>query len=213
MARRRRRRGRPLRARDVKGFLVLAAIAAVVFAISAFFALATNNPLVAGLVIAGLVAAWVARKRRNEARAAAQAAARRARLLGYDLEDLDGLSGAEFEAWIAEVLQVAGFRTEDIRTSGDFGVDVIAEESGIRFGIQAKRYSSNVGNSAVQEANSGAQFHGCDLAAVVTQAGFTRAAIAQAERSRPPCLLIGRDEIHEMAERLRLAGAARRSHA
>ncbi len=206
----RRRRSRSLRAKDVKGLLALFALGGIFLAVSALFSFVQESPGAAFLVALGAAVAWVLRRRGLRKRAANEAEARRARLLGYDLADLDALSGAEFEAWIAEVLTAAGFRTEDIRTSGDFGVDVIAEIDGVRFGIQAKRYSSNVGNSAVQEANAGAEFHRCDVPAVVTQSGFTRAAIAQAERSQPPCLLVGRDDIHEMAERLRLAGARMR---
>ena len=191
----------------MKGILALLVLGGIFLAVSALFSFVQDRPGAALLVALGAAVAWGLRRRGLLRRAAAAAEERRARLLGYELADLDALSGAEFEAWIAEVLTAAGFRTEDIRTSGDFGVDVIAEIDGVRFGIQAKRYSANVGNSAVQEANAGAEFHRCDVPAVVTQSGFTRAAIAQAERSQPPCVLIGRDEIHEMAERLQRAGA------
>ena len=76
---------------------------------------------------------------------------------------------------------------------------------GARFGIQAKRYRSNVGNSAVQEANAGADYHDCQISAVVTQSGFTRAAREQASRLDRPCLLIGRAEIGDLARHLRAA--------
>lgn len=191
----------------MKGILALLVLGGIFLAVSALFSFVQDRPGAALLVALGAAVAWGLRRRGLLRREAAAAEARRARLLGYELADLDALSGAEFEAWIAEVLTAAGFRTEDIRTSGDFGVDVIAEIDGVRFGIQAKRYSANVGNSAVQEANAGAEFHRCDVPAVVTQSGFTRAALAQAARSQPPCVLIGRDEIHEMAERLQRAGA------
>ncbi|HAC79246.1 MAG TPA: hypothetical protein DCG06_03050 [Deltaproteobacteria bacterium] len=198
MARRRRRKKG-----SVQGTLLLLLVMGGLFVVVESFRLAGENPgvvLLALLAIGGAVYA----RRRWKAQAAEEAArAQREALLGYGLSDLDTLSGAAFEAWIAAVLQDAGFKTEDIQTSGDFGVDVIAEFEGTKFGIQAKRYKSNVGNSAVQEANAGAQFHGCSVAAVVTQSGFTRAARAQAAGMRPPCLLIGRDELPNMVHLLK----------
>ena len=202
MARRRRRKKGSL-----KGALTLLLIFAVLGAVIEGFRLARENPDVIVLgVLAGGSAIFGWRRWKTATAAQAQATAveaERDALLGYDLSDLDRLTGPAFEAWIAAVLQDAGFTTEDIQTSGDFGVDVIAEYQGTKFGIQAKRYKSNVGNSAVQEASAGAQFHGCSVSAVVTQSRFTRAAKAQAAGMRPPCLLIGRDELPEMVSILR----------
>jgi hypothetical protein len=209
MARRRRRKKGSL-----KGALPLLLIFAVLGAVIEGFRLARENPdvIVLGVLAGGsAIFGWRRWKTATAAQAQATAAeaqataaeAERDALLGYDLSDLDILTGPAFEAWIAAVLQDAGFTTEDIQTSGDFGVDVIAEYQGTKFGIQAKRYKSNVGNSAVQEASAGAQFHGCSVSAVVTQSRFTRAAKAQAAGMRPPCLLIGRDELPEMVSILR----------
>lgn len=210
MARRRRRRSKASFQNAVKLLALLGVIAVLVEG----FRLARENPdvillvfLVAGAAIFGWrrwkaqAAESVAQAQREAAESAAQA--QREAFLGYDLGDLDELSGPAFEAWIAAVLQDAGFTTEDIQTSGDFGIDVIAEYQGTKFGIQAKRYKSNVGNSAVQEANAGAQFHGCSVAAVVTQSGFTRAAKAQAAGLSPPCLLISREELPNMVQLLK----------
>ena len=209
MARRRRRKKGSL-----KGALTLLLIFAVLGAVIEGFRLARENPevIVLGMLAGGgAIFGWRRWKTATAAQAQATAVqaqataaeAERDALLGYDLSDLDILTGPAFEAWIAAVLQDAGFTTEDIQTSGDFGVDVIAEYQGTKFGIQAKRYKSNVGNSAVQEANAGAQFHGCSVAAVVTQSSFTRAAKAQAAGMRPPCLLIGRDELPNMVHILK----------
>ena len=127
-------------------------------------------------------------------------AAAQQRLAGSSLDELDAMSGSEFEAWITAVIERAGFKAENIKGSGDFGVDVVATIHGSRIGIQAKRYKRNVGNSAVQQAASGADYHRCKVAAVVTQAGFTKAAVAQAERSSPPVTLIDRTRISNMVE-------------
>ena len=151
-----------------------------------------------GVAAVGLMVLWVAWRLQVCAR-------RRKKLLGYTIKQLDQLSGLEFEQWIAVVLAESGFRTEETTASGDFGVDVIAEYGSVRFGIQAKRYSSSVGNSAVQEANAGAQYHGCGVAVVVTQSYFTRAAREQASGMTPQCLLFDRNDLPEIAARLRAA--------
>ena len=155
---------------------------------------------VAGIVLAllaGVVAvAWAAEQKRR-------AKNRQQRQLGYSLDDLDQLSGAEFEVWVTSVLENSGISAENIRDRGDFGVDVIATVGRTRVGIQVKRYAKSVGNSAVQEALAGSGYHNCSLAAVVTQAKFTRAARQQAERARVPVLLIDRANIHDLAQLVR----------
>ena len=118
---------------------------------------------------------------------------------GLTLNDLDSLSGENFELWIASQLRANGIEAENIQHRGDFGVDVIATIGKIRIGIQAKRYSKNVGNDAIQQAVSGSDYHDCQAAAVVTQSGFTKAAIAQAQKTRMPIVLIGRKEILNLA--------------
>lgn len=87
------------------------------------------------------------------------------------------LTGEEFEAYLAQVLRDNGFREIELtRASGDQGVDILATRNGKRYAIQCKNYEGAVGNFAVQEAYAGAQFYGCDEAAVVCPGTFTRAA-------------------------------------
>ncbi len=124
---------------------------------------------------------------------------RRDQLCGYSLGEIDELTGAEFEEWVTTVLESAGMPSENIRHSGDFGVDVVTTVGTTRVGIQAKRYSSSVGNSSVQQALAGSGYHGCELAAVVTQSRFTSAAREQASRARVPVLLVDRENIHDLA--------------
>ena len=118
---------------------------------------------------------------------------------------LDRMDGSEFESWIARVLRGDGFEVRNIRHRGDFGTDVIATSprSGRSVAIQAKRFKSNVGNDAVQQAIAGGQFHDSHRAAVVTQSRFTRAAKRQAAAADPPVILIDRDSLRRMASTLR----------
>ena len=121
---------------------------------------------------------------------------------GLTLEDLDQMTGSQFELWITETLRAAGIEANNIRHSGDFGVDVIAVIGKVRIGIQAKRYASNVGNDAVQQALAGCDYHSCQVAAVVTQAGFTKAARAQADRGHYPVVLVDRPNLRRFVRLL-----------
>ena len=171
------------RRKKMKGFASLAAV--VLAAVSAI-----RLEVVVLLVVAGLGSYFFWSRYSAEQR--------RKKLCGYSLEEIDQLSGAEFEQWVTTVLESAGMPSENIRHSGDFGVDVVTTVGATRVGIQAKRYSSSVGNSAVQQALAGSGYHGCELAAVVTQSRFTSAARKQASRGRVPVLLVDRENIHDL---------------
>lgn len=90
--------------------------------------------------------------------------------------DLDTLSGPEYEVHCAAILEAAGWSVARKGGSGDQGVDLVASLGNLRVAIQCKRYSQPVGNKAVQEVGAGRQFERCDLAAVVSTAGYTPAA-------------------------------------
>jgi restriction system protein len=99
-------------------------------------------------------------------------------------QHFDDMDGHEFERFCAKVLLANGFQRADVtRGSGDFGVDILAEKDGITYAIQCKRYSSNIGNTAVQEIYSGRDFHKRHIGAVMTNQFFTRAAKETAERT------------------------------
>ena len=87
------------------------------------------------------------------------------------------LDGEEFELYFADVLRDNGFRDVQVtQYCGDQGVDILATRNGVRYAIQCKNYAGSVGNFAVQEAYAGAQYYGCDEAAVICPGDFTRSA-------------------------------------
>jgi restriction system protein len=92
--------------------------------------------------------------------------------------DSSGIDGHNYEYHCAELLRRKGFSKVSVtRGSGDQGIDIIAYANKRKFGIQCKYYSKPVGNSAVQEACAGAMFYGCNVAAVMTNNGFTESAV------------------------------------
>lgn len=159
--------------------------------------------IVALLVVTAGVWGFIAWERKRSAQVAEEA--RRQALGNMTLEQVDLLSGSEFEEWVAERLRGEGFKVEVTRASGDFGVDLIASVDDVRIGIQAKRWRGPVGNQAVQAVNAGCDYFDCWLGAVVTTSRFTAAAVQQAERSRRRILLVSRAALPELAVLLRRA--------
>lgn len=87
------------------------------------------------------------------------------------------MTGYEYEKKCAELLKARGFT--DVRVtpgSGDQGIDVLAKKNDKKYGVQCKYYEGTVGNKAVQEAFAGASFYDCDVAMVITNSSFTKAA-------------------------------------
>ena len=119
-----------------------------------------------------------------------------------ELNDIDYMDGHSFEYWCADLLQYCGF--VDVRVtpgSGDQGVDILAKRDGKSFAIQCKRYNSNLGNTPIQEVNTGRAIYGCDYAAVMTNRYFTAGAV-QAARA-VGVLLWNRDSIQQMLDQKR----------
>jgi restriction system protein len=103
---------------------------------------------------------------------------------------IDGMSGVEFEGYVAARLRRAGWQVRLTPAVGDYGVDLIAEKDGQSVAIQCKRLGKSVGVAAVQQVVSGALHHGCTRSLVVSNQEFTTAARQLAYTHR--CQLIGR---------------------
>ncbi len=92
------------------------------------------------------------------------------------------MTGLQYEYQCAKQLKRCGFSSVTVtKGSGDQGIDIIAYRRGKKYGIQCKYYSRPVGNSAVQEAYTGATYYDCDFAAVITNSTFTKSAVSLAE--------------------------------
>lgn len=95
--------------------------------------------------------------------------------------NLDSVHWDDFEDLIAELFRTRGFKTKMTRRTGDQGVDIIAEKSNLRIGIQCKRYTGAVGNDAVMAAIAGSKYYQCNRTLVVCTSTFTRAAVELAD--------------------------------
>lgn len=113
------------------------------------------------------------------------------------IKSCDSMTGEQFEHFCASLLRANGFRNVKVtQTSGDYGIDVLAQKGMDSYAIQCKRYTSPVGNHAVQEAFSGAAYYGNRTPVVMTNQEFTAAAIETAERIG--VRLWGRSELARM---------------
>ena len=99
----------------------------------------------------------------------------------YTLDDIDLMSGTEFEEFVSTLFRQMGYNTKITQTTGDQGIDVIAVKNGVKLGIQAKCYTNTVGNSAVQEAVAGKGYYSCDKVMVITNNYFTSSASSLAQ--------------------------------
>lgn len=94
----------------------------------------------------------------------------------YKIEDVDLMSGQEFENFVAHLFRKMGYSTEVTKTSGDQGIDVIVEKNGKKIGIQTKCYSNTVSNKAIQEVVAGIKYYQLTKGIVITNNYFTESA-------------------------------------
>lgn len=97
-------------------------------------------------------------------------------LLKDQIGSIEGLTPFEFEQWCETQLNKSGWRAERTKNGADQGADIIAEKDGLRVAVQCKLYARPVGNGAVQEAFASKQFYRTNLAAVISNSGFTPSA-------------------------------------
>lgn len=89
---------------------------------------------------------------------------------------VDAMDGFQFEAFLVEIFQIIGYDVRGTQKTADQGADLFVSRFGKTMVIQAKNYTSSVGNSAVQQAISAKAFYNCDDAMVVTNSWFTKSA-------------------------------------
>lgn len=96
-------------------------------------------------------------------------------------KELQMLKGTEFENLLVRLFTTKGYTVQHSGKVGDQGCDIILNSSDARCVVQAKRYTSLVNNSAIQEAVAAKRFYDCNKAMVVTSSGFTEGAMTLAK--------------------------------
>lgn len=96
----------------------------------------------------------------------------------------DYMNGYDFEQYCAALLRNFGYsNVETTKASNDNGIDILATLGGVKYGIQCKCYSSDIGVKAIQEAYTGATYYNCHVPVVLTNRHFTRQAQELAEKT------------------------------
>jgi len=84
--------------------------------------------------------------------------------------------GKAFEDEVERLFLACGFVVETTASSGDYGVDLVLSNAGLRIAVQVKNLAAPVGVGAVQEVSAGALHYRCAHTLVVANNGFTDAA-------------------------------------
>lgn len=67
---------------------------------------------------------------------------------------------------------------------GDYGADLVIQKADRQTVIQAKRYNSNVGDKAIQEAVAAKEYYKCNQGMVVTNSYYSQQAKKLATANR-----------------------------
>jgi restriction system protein len=109
-------------------------------------------------------------------------------------QEVDNMDGFDFEYYCADILGANGFTEIEVtKSSGDYGIDILAQKDGVTYAIQCKRYNDSVGVKAVQEAYAGRDYYDRMVGAVMTNQYFTQPAVEAAQKLK--ILLWDRDYI------------------
>ena len=123
---------------------------------------------------------------------------RRRRICVEAMEEVDDMDGREFEEWCAHLLISNGFiNVKGTPASGDQGVDITAQKDDVKYAFQCKCYTSDLGNTPVQEVFAGKCMYDCHVGVVMSNRHFTSGAKVLAEKTG--VLLWDRDKLASMS--------------
>ncbi len=123
---------------------------------------------------------------------------RRRRIRDEAMEEVDDMDGREFEEWCADLLISNGFiNVKGTPASGDQGVDITAQKDDVKYAFQCKCYTSDLGNTPVQEVFAGKCMYDCHVGVVMSNRYFTSGAKVLAEKTG--VLLWDRDKLASMS--------------
>jgi restriction system protein len=115
------------------------------------------------------------------------------------LHAVDNMDGLEFEHYIAGLLRKNGYYNISLTEKYDFGVDIIADKDGVRWGIQVKRRSEIVKAEAVRQVVTGLRLYDCDRAMVITNSSYSTFARRLAASNN--CVLVNRVGLKRLMRR------------
>lgn len=116
------------------------------------------------------------------------------------IKDIDSMSGYDFEKFLLKLYKRMGYSViQHTQLSNDQGADLVVKNNGVKYVVQAKRYSGVVGNSAIQQVVASIRHYGAEEGVVVTNSTFTTSAIALAKSNKIE--LIDRRKLSEIIDK------------
>ncbi len=100
------------------------------------------------------------------------------------IRDIDTISGYDFELVLERLFEGMDYQVKHTSLSNDQGADLIIEKDGTRSVVQAKNWTANVGNSAIQEVVAAIKHYQANRALVISSSGFTQSAIDLARSNK-----------------------------
>ena len=107
---------------------------------------------------------------------------------------------AECERYCAAEMRKAGWTASVTKAVGGQAIDVVANKDHVRLLLKCKWYTRPVGSSVVRDIDAARGYDGNEVAAVVSNAGYTAGAHQLAAASR--VLLLHHADLHEIDKRL-----------
>ena len=116
------------------------------------------------------------------------------------IEEIDRMTGIEFEEYLGVLFKSQGYKVEETPTTGDYGADLILKKGREVIVVQAKRYTNSVGIAAVQEVIPAVKMYNANAAWVVSNSYYTNAALTLAKSN--DVKMINRDKLIQMSVEL-----------
>jgi restriction system protein len=104
------------------------------------------------------------------------AAYQRIRVSRSGIAGVDRMDVKTFEAFLASLFRDLGYEVEGSRVHGDFAAELVVAKDGQRTVVEGKRWSKQLGSTAVQAALTAMTDLACDGAIVVANRQFTHPA-------------------------------------
>lgn len=115
------------------------------------------------------------------------------------MKEIDLMTGLQFKKILSHLFESEGYDVKLTPRSGDHGADLVLRKGSDIIVVQAKRYSNNIGISAVNEIVGASGYNKANKRWVITNQFYTKAAIVQAHKNKVK--LLNRDDLILMLRR------------
>ncbi|KUK66652.1 MAG: Putative endonuclease related to Holliday junction resolvase [Parcubacteria bacterium 34_609] len=119
--------------------------------------------------------------------------------INNDQKEFKSLNGTEFELLLVRLFDSMGYVVEHCGKKGDQGGNLVLNKGPERILAQAKRYTDNIGNGAVQKTVVAKKYYDCSKSMLIGSASFTSGAIELAKINN--VRLLGKKELQELIQK------------